>query len=138
MLNSIPHIEAIKTVELDFGVITLRSDNIIAFEPADGFTTFNMDQLTIMLNVFLEITNGVPRPYFSNNYNLKSLGSRERVYISENFHRFACAFAMTENSAVTRFITHSFMQLSRPAIPVRMFKEKEAAYAWLRTFNKEQ
>ncbi len=127
----------LRSVQLDFGTIALRSDNIISFEPIDGFTTFTMPQLTEMLNVFLEISEGTPRPYFSNNYNLDSLGSKERIYITENFHRFACAFAMTENSAITRFITHTFMQLSRPEIPVKMFKEKEAAYEWLRTFNKQ-
>lgn len=129
-------VTALKSIKLDFGVIELRSDNIISFEPIDSFTTFTMHQLTEMLNVFLEISEGTPRPYFSNNYNLDSLGSKERIFITENFHRFACAFAMTENSAITRFITHTFMSLSRPTIPVKMFKEKEDAYAWLRTFNK--
>ncbi|MCB0381537.1 MAG: hypothetical protein KDD24_09790 [Flavobacteriales bacterium] len=134
--NIPPIVTALKTIQLDFGTIELRSDNIISFEPIEGLTTFTMDQLTVMLNVFLEISEGEPRPYFSNNYNLKSLGGKERIYITENFHRFACAFAMTENSAVTRFITHTFMAISRPQIPVKMFKEKEPAYAWLRTFNK--
>lgn len=125
----------IKSVQLDFGTIELRADNIITFEPHEHLTTLSMSTLQTMLPILIGISDGKPRPYFSNNYNLKSLGSEERIYISENFSKFAYAFAMTENSAITRFVTHTFMQLTRPAIPVKMFKTKEEAFEWLRTFN---
>ena len=128
-------IHIIKSIPLDFGTIELRSDNIITFEPAEEFTTFNLSQLNTMLTVFLDLTQGKPLPYFSNNYKLKSLGSEEKVFIKEHFSRFASAFAMTEESAITRFITYSFMQLSHPDIPVKMFKTKEEAIVWLRMFN---
>lgn len=128
-------ITILKSIPFEFGVIELRSDNIITYEPKEGVTDFTMPHLAQMLAIFIEICEGKPRPYFSNNYNLKSIGSKERIFITNNLYLFATAFAMTENSAVTRFITHTFMQLSRPPIPVKMFKTKEEAYTWLRTFN---
>ncbi|MCB0409922.1 MAG: hypothetical protein KDD29_06855 [Flavobacteriales bacterium] len=127
--------EVIKSVPFDYGLIELRSDNIITFEPVDGFSTFTIPQLKVMLEILLDISEGIPRPYFSDNRNLKSLGTEERVYINEHMHKFTSAFAMTENSAITRFITHTFMQLNRPPFPVKMFKTKDEAILWLRTFN---
>lgn len=135
MFKDNKNIEIIKSVKFDYGIIELRSDNIMTYEPIDGITTLTLPQLDIMLELLLAVSDGIPRPYFSNNTNLKSLGSKERISIANNIHRFACACAITENSAITRFINYTFMQLSRPTIPVKMFKEKEDAFAWLRTFN---
>ncbi|MCB9359794.1 MAG: hypothetical protein H6587_10745 [Flavobacteriales bacterium] len=124
-------ITIIKSVPFEYGVIELRSDNILTYEPHEGLTTFTRPHLELMLEILLELSDGKPMPYFSNNYNLKSLDSEERLYIKKHIHRFASKFAMTENSPMTRFITHTFMQLSRPSIPVKMFKTKEEAFAWL-------
>tara|TARA_R110001592_G_scaffold95324_2_gene274706 strand:- start:6614 stop:7009 length:396 start_codon:yes stop_codon:yes gene_type:complete len=121
----------IKSVPFEYGVIELRSDNILTYEPKEGITNFTMPHLKLMLEILLDLSEGVPRPYFSNNHNLKSLESEERIFISNNIHLFASKFAMTENSPMTRFITHTFMQLSRPTIPVKMFKTKEEAFTWL-------
>lgn len=132
-----PEITILKSINFDYGVTELRSDNILTFEPHENITTLKTPQLKEMLEIMLDISEGIPRPYFSNNTNIKFLGAEEKIHISKTFHLFATACAMTENSAITRFKTHVFLQLSRPAIPVKMFKEKEDAYAWLRTFNKQ-
>jgi hypothetical protein len=124
-------VSIIKSIPFEYGVIELRSDDIITYEPKEGVTNFTIPHLKLMLEILLDLSDGVPKPYFSNNHNLKSLGSEERLYISKHIPRFASKFAMTENSPITRFITHTFMQLSRPSIPVKMFKTKEEAYAWL-------
>ena len=138
MLNTKREITIIKAVSFELGVVELRSDNILTFEPKEGYTTFNLEQIKLVNNVLIDVSGRIPRPYFSNNKNLKSLGSEEKIYIKDNIKNFATAFAMTEDSAVTRFITYSFMQLNRPSIPVKMFKTKEEAYEWLRTFNNQQ
>lgn len=128
----------VKSVSFELGIVELRSDNILTFEPKEGYTTFDIEQIKLVNKVLLDVSGGIPRPYFSNNKNLKSLGSEEKIYIKNKIKDFAIAFAMTEDSAITRFITYSFMQLSRPDIPVKMFKTNEEAFTWLRTFNKTQ
>lgn len=125
-------ITIIKSVPFEYGIIELRSDEIITYEPNEGITSFTMPHLELMLEILLDLSNEQPMPYFSNNCNLESLGSEERLYIRQHIHRFASKFAMTENSPMTRFITHTFMQLSRPSIPVKMFKTKEEAINWLK------
>jgi hypothetical protein len=135
MDNINKEISIVKSTVFELGTVELRSDNILTFEPKEGYTTFNLEQIKLVNEVLLDVSGGIPRPYFSNNKNLKSLGSEEKIYIKDKIKEFASAFAMTEESAITRFITYSFMQLSRPDIPVKMFKTKEQAFEWLRTFN---
>ncbi|MGE0560516.1 MAG: hypothetical protein AB7O47_01750 [Flavobacteriales bacterium] len=135
MPNNVPHIEIIKSVELDFGTIELRSDNILTFEPAKGITTVNKDQLVIMLKNLIEISNGVPRPFISDNRNVTSFGFEERDYVAKNIHLFATASAILEDSFVIRFITHTIITLFKPQIPMQMFKTKEGAIEWLRNYN---
>ena len=126
-------ITIIKSVPFEYGTIELRSDEVITYEPKEGVTSFTMPQLELMLDILLDLSNGTPKPYFSNNTNLKTIDTEERLYITKHIHRFASKFAMTENSAITRFITHTFMQLSRPSIPVKMFKTKQEAINWLKS-----
>lgn len=135
MFDSYQNIEIIKSVQLDFGTIELRSDDILTFEPAKGITTVNKDQLVIMLENLIEISNGVPKPFITDNRNVKSFGFEERDYVAKNIHLFATASAILEDSFVIRFITHTIVTMFKPQIPMKMFKTKESAIEWLRNYN---
>ena len=65
-------ITIIKSVPFEYGTIELRSDEVITYEPKEGVTSFTMPQLELMLDILLDLSNGTPKPYFSNNTNLKS------------------------------------------------------------------
>jgi len=136
MLKNHKHIEIIKSVQLDFGTIELRSDDILTFEPAKEITTVNKDQLVIMLKNLIDTSNGAPKPFLSDNRNIKSFGFEEREYVAKTIHLFASASAVVENSFVVRFITHTIVAMFKPKIPMKMFKTKEEAIEWLKTFNK--
>ena len=124
----------LQSIPFEYGVIELRSDDVMTYEPSEGVTSFTMPQLVEMLDILLKLSDGKPRPYFSNNTNLKSIASEERIFITNHIHRFASVFAMTENSPITRFITHTMLQLNKPEIPVRMFKTKNEAINWLNDY----
>lgn len=129
-------VKILKSVRLEFGVAELREDNILTFDPADNLGIYNLKQLKEMLVVFKKLTNGKPLPYYSDNTKLSgTFGSEEKVFMSTYFHEFATAFAMTENSAMTRFLAHSFMYINRPRIPIKMFKTENEAIAWLKSLN---
>ena len=124
----------LKSITLGFGIAELRDDGILTFEPNLKTPIYSLDQLKEMLVVFKEMTAGEPHLYFSNNDNLTgTFGSQEKVFMSTHFHEFATAFAMTEKSAMTRFITHTFIHLNKPKIPIKMFKTKAAAIEWLKS-----
>ena len=129
------HINIIKEVKCSIGNITLRSDKILMFKPFEHSTTVNMKELKEMYAIFMDITEGVPHLYFSDNTHLKSFGTEERVYVSSNFHHFALACAIKENSAIVRFITHSMIYLNKPQISIKMFKSEESSVNWLKSLN---
>lgn len=125
----------IKRIGLDFGTIELRSDDIMTFNPAPGITTVNIEQLKIMLATLIELCGGKPKPFLSNNKNVKSFGYEERAYVGKNIHLFATASAVIESSPVIRFIAYTIVSMFKPKIPVKLFKTKEDAITWLLTFN---
>ncbi|MDF1672616.1 MAG: hypothetical protein P1U41_03880 [Vicingaceae bacterium] len=129
MLNN-DHI--IKSVPFDYGTIELRSDNIITYYPSKQVDKFTVPHLKKMLPILLDLADGKTVPYFSHNVNLKSIDSDAKTYIMEHMPKFARAFAMTEKSAVTRFMTHSMLTLWKPPFPVKMFKTEEEAFEWLK------
>ena len=127
------NIYIIKEQKCDVGNIILRSDKILMFIPFDGVTTCNLKNLKEMYAIFMDLTNGIPHLYYSDNTNLKSFGSEERVYVSATFHDFALACAIKENSAIVRFITHSMVYLNKPNIPIKMFKTEKDSFKWLKS-----
>lgn len=125
-------VEILKSVELDFGVIELRSDNILTFDPNEKLEVYTLDILKVMITEFKTITNGTPRLYLCDNSKINSgIGSKEKEFVNKHTHEFATAFAMVENSALIRFLVHSYNHLYKPIVPVKMFKKKEDAIAWL-------
>ncbi len=117
------------------GIITLRDDKILTFHPHENITTCNIDDLKEMYSIFMEFTNGVPHLYFSDNTNVKSFGPEERVFVGSNFHHFALACAIKEDSALVRFITHSILYLNKPQIPLKMSKTNKDNISWLKSLN---
>jgi hypothetical protein len=129
------NIHIIQEEQCSIGNIILRSDKILMFKPFDHITTCSIFELKEMYSIFMDITKGIPHLYYSDNTNLKSLGSEERVYISANFHHFALACAIKENSAIVRFITHSMLYLNKPEIPLKMFKSEKDSIKWLKSLT---
>jgi len=127
-------ISIIKSVEFDYGKIVLRNDNIIAYYPKEGVEKFTKPHLKQMLPIILELADGKVVPYFSHNFNLKGMDGESKAYIMQHMDKFAIAFAMTERSALTRFLTHSMLTLWRPPFPVKMFKTEQEAFHWLKTY----
>jgi hypothetical protein len=123
----------LKQEKCNIGNIVLRKDKILTFTPFDGVTTCNLKDLEEMYSIFMDMTGGFPHLYYSDNTNLKNLGSEERVYVSSNFHHFALACAVKENSAIIRFVTHSMVYLNKPKIPIKMFKTEEDSFKWLKS-----
>lgn len=122
-----------RKIELDFGTIHFRSDDILAFYPNEDILTINMEQLKIMLETLIKITDGKPKPFFSNNRTLKHLGYKERQYIGENIHLFASASAVI-STPIVKFIGHTITHLFKPKIPMAFFTTEEEAIKWLKTF----
>ena len=129
-------INIIKEEKCSVGTITLRNDKIIMFKPFDSITTCNVDELKEMYDILMDITQGVPHLFYSDNSSIKSFGSEERAYVSSTFHHFAIASAIKENSAIVRFLTSYMIYLNKPKIPLKLFKNEKEAINWLKSLDK--
>ena len=129
------NIHIVQKEKCKIGLISLRSDKILMFKPLDGVTTCNIENLKEMYSIYMDITKGVPHLYYTDNTNIRSFGPEERTYVSSNFHHFAIASAIKENSPLTRFITHSMIYLNKPQIPLKMFKTEEDCIKWLKSLD---
>ncbi len=127
-------IEIEVSVPFEYGLIELRSDNILTFEPAPDMDSITLDYLKVSHEIFMYVTKGTPRPFFSNNISMKNTGgAAEKKFIKQNFHKFASACGMTEKHAITRHMVHLFLHIYQPRIPIKMFKTKEEAITWLKS-----
>lgn len=120
-----------KEMALDFGKVALLENGILSFVAAANLDTITLSQLEELLAVFVEITDGKPMPFYSDNTQMKSLGHQERKYIGDNLHLFATASAVKENSISVRFIGNAIKHVFPPKVPMQMFKTKEEAFDWL-------
>ena len=125
----------IRKEKCSIGDIILRNDKILMLKPDENKTTATLNDLKEQYEIFMDITNGIPHLFYSDNPNMKSFGTEERVFVSNNFHHFALACAIKENSAIARYITHSFLYLNKSKVPIKMFKTEENAINWLKSLK---
>ena len=119
--------------ELPYGVIELRSDNILAFRPTVGvFKEFDLTILKELHKEFITITEGKPRPYLSDNRYITGLiDKKEQRFIKENFSDFATHSAIITHSPVMKIILNAYNSIFKPKVEVRLFTSEEEAIDWL-------
>jgi len=117
--------------ENEIGILTLRVDNIITFEPNGVKNTTNLEILKKDVILFLDWTKDNKMGFLSDNRTLKSLESEERAFIQNNIERFCNKFAMVVETGMSYYIFNVFQLFNRPSIPMKAFKDCESALKWL-------
>lgn len=122
-----------KIINTIHGVVELRSDNILYFKPdAATFKSYNLEILADLLVVFVEITDGIPRPYMCDNSYISGIVNKEELaYINENFGRFASRAAMITNSNLLRVMLNGYNSIFKPKAELKMFSSESKAVDWL-------
>lgn len=126
-------IEIEKFIELPFGMVELRSDNILVFRPDIGrFKDYTIPILEEMLDAFREITDGQPRPYLCDNrYITGIVNKEEQAYINKYFGDFATRAALITDSVVVRMLVNTYNAIFKPKVEIRLFNSEEGAVVWL-------
>jgi len=126
-------IQIIKIIELPYGIVELRSDNILTFRPDIGrFKEFNLQILQELLEVFKEITNGTPRPYLCDNtYVTGIVNKEEQEFINNHFGEFATKSALITNSKVVNILVNSYNSVFKPKVEIKLFNKEKTAVEWL-------
>ena len=130
MLNNTEDIAQHETSEV--GIISLRKDRIITFEPREGQTTHRIEVMKYELDIFKEWAGSDRLGFLSDNRKLKKFDSDLRVYAQENLPLFCNKFALIIASGISSFLTNIFIHLNRPPIPVKTFTNKSDALKWLK------
>lgn len=130
-------IEIIKEAELPYARVELRSDDILAFRPdIKVFSNYTIPILEEMLEVFKEITEGQPKPYFCDNrYITGIVNKEEKEFINKHFGEFALCTAMVSDSTILKVILNSYNAIYKPDIEIRIFSSEDPAINWLRQRN---
>ncbi len=116
----------------DIGRICLRKDNIITFEPKPGATKTSLDILKHDLSYFKEWTREGRLPMISDNRTLKEMNDSERRYIQEQLPVFCSKMAIIVDNGLSTFFFNIMCYLNKPDIPMKMFKNPDKAFTWLK------
>ncbi len=122
-------------VKTNTGIIHKWSDGLLSFIPYPGYRRPCMANLNYDLNIYMELQQGEKSPFYTELQNLNTFGGQERVFVAEKIALFASCASAVAHSAVARVIGNTFLYLNRPAIPVRMFDNREKALHWLSKQN---
>jgi len=114
-------------------MVELRSDNILTFRPdISRFNKYNIQILKELLEVFIEITSGVPRPYLCDNrYITGIVNKEEQAFMNEHFSEFAIRAAMITKSPVVNVIVNSYNTVFKPKVMLKLFGSEDKAVDWL-------
>lgn len=128
-------VDVLKSITTPHGLVELRADNILVFRPEiSTFKDYNLIVLRDLLDAFLEITEGTPRPYLCDNRFVTGIINREeQAYINKHFHEFATKSAMLTNSSLLRVMLNGYNALFQPTVEIRLFKTETEAVDWLLT-----
>lgn len=127
------NIRILKEKKITHGVVELRSDNILTFRPdIVTFKEFNLQILNDLLEVFMEITNGVPRPYLcGDTYSTGIVSKEELDFMSKHYPSFATKAAMITQSPVARVLADTYNSTFNPMVKVGAFSSEKSAIEWL-------
>jgi hypothetical protein len=133
MLNQLEEIADQKTS--DVGIISLRKDGIITFEPKKGKTAHTIEAMCYEIEIFKIWAGDKKLPFLSDNRNLKNFENDIRVYAQNNLPIFCNRFALIVNSGISSFLTNMFIYINKSGVPTKAFKTKEEAIKWLNSLN---
>ena len=126
----------IKSVSFEYGVIELRSDDILTYKPAKEFKTFSLELVKAAVEILIEVTEENPKLYVCDirHFN-KNADSETKSYIEKTLPQYATACAVLEKSAIIAHATHLFLHFYKPKLPFKLFQSSEKAIDWLKSLN---
>ena len=125
--------EVLKERKIEHGLIQLRSDNVLVFRPdVHTFKEYTLDVLKDLRDNYIDITDGVPRPYMADNRHITGIVTKEeKEYINKHAGDFATKMALLTHQPVMNVILNAYITVFKPKVNVKLFKREEDAIEWL-------
>lgn len=116
----------------DVGILSLRKDSILTFEPQAGITEQTLDSMKKDLEIFKSWANGKKYGFLVDSRRFKKFDAEVRVYAQKHSPIFSHKYAIIISSGISSFLANIFLYLNRPSIPTKTFTTKESAIEWLK------
>jgi len=89
-----------------------------------------------MVNHRLELTNGITHPVFIDVRNLVAIKADARKHLAgPKAVKYVSAGAIYLDNYLHYLAGNVFLKIDKPAIPSRLFTDKEKAFLWLESFK---
>ena len=131
MLNTTDEILEQKFTEV--GILSLRKDNILTFEPKLDKTEQTLDSMKSDFEILKNWANGEKYGFLVDSRRFKKFNSESRAYAQEKTPLFSDKYAIIISSGTSSFLANLFIYLNRPSIPTKTFTTKDEAIIWLKS-----
>jgi hypothetical protein len=127
-----------KRITVNEATVTLRKDGIVhvLFQRR---ILLDVPLQMLLLNIYLEITDRKKHPFLFEGMS----GIRVTAEARENALRIeeeapGCAYAVVAPTLAYQLIANFYLNVRKPKSPYRVFRDREAAVQWLKTFVRPQ
>lgn len=122
-------------VSKEYSIGTLKICHQGVLELISEKESFVLEDYKELVNAIRDISNGKLHPYLTDERGKQRyMDNQCKKFMNDNLHNYVAACAVIEDSAVIRFLTHTFVAIYRPKVPIRLFKTKSEAKSWLAEF----
>lgn len=129
-------VKILESRTFEYGILELRSDNILTFEPNIDIECLTITLIEQLHQQSLEITKEKPYPLYLNASRFtKGAEPEAKVYIKQHATLFIEACAAIHHSTLGTYLTNMFVYLYKPELPLKLFKTKTEAIAWLKSLQ---
>jgi hypothetical protein len=120
-----------KQIENDF--IRLWFDDGIVYGEYKPNVVIDLDAAKIIVADRISLSSGTDYPQLSYIDGLSSVTKEARDFFSKDDGiKHMKRLALITTSPISRIVGNFWLQISRPAVPTRLFASKEDAITWLR------
>lgn len=124
--------EILKKTTSEVGILVLRKDNIITFEPKPGKTEQTLDSMKEDFKVFKEWSKEKKYGFLVDSRRFSKFDIDCRIYAQKNCPQFSTKYAVIISSGISSFLANIFIYLTKPVIPTKLFNNKADALNWLK------
>lgn len=123
--------EIIEQKFTDVGILSLRKDNILTFEPKPDKTEQTLVSMKKDLEIFKNWADGKKYGFLVDSRRFKKFDAEVRIYAQNKTPLFSDKYAILITSGMSSFLANMFIYVNTPKIPTKVFTNKEDALKWL-------
>lgn len=121
-------------ITVEIFTLEMREDGILHMH-ATGDHTIDMRLYHLLIASIGEITGGKKVPILSTTDELTLPDDDVRAYMTKpEANPYCLANALIAPSIAQKLVSNLFIRIMQPARPIRLFRNKEEAITWLKTF----